>query len=244
MRTVLASDDAGGMYRRRKAMVEPVFAQTKHNRKITSFQRRGRSAVRSEWRLITATHNLLKLHKHQIAAAGPEKALAATQGRQTAPRNRPPQTTGEGPPPRTTPSPRPQPFVRHPLRHARALENRRPAAAFGGRDSLDRSNQAASHDCFGTPGVTPTDGATAARLPRGCSTLAPPTGRSALPLARFTPGASRRAAVSPPSTRLLVLVHLGSPNDRAIGRLEPGWLMPGDCCFHLSTLALLALPIA
>jgi hypothetical protein len=31
---------------------------------------RGRSAVRSEWRLITATHNLLKLHKHQIAAAG------------------------------------------------------------------------------------------------------------------------------------------------------------------------------
>jgi hypothetical protein len=26
--------------------------------------------VRSEWRLITATHNLLKLHKHQIAAAG------------------------------------------------------------------------------------------------------------------------------------------------------------------------------
>jgi hypothetical protein len=30
----------------------------------------GRSAARSEWRLITATHNLLKLHTHQIAAAG------------------------------------------------------------------------------------------------------------------------------------------------------------------------------
>ncbi len=51
-------------------MVEPVFAQTKHNRRIDSFRRRGRSAVRSEWRLITATHNLLKLHKHQLAAAG------------------------------------------------------------------------------------------------------------------------------------------------------------------------------
>jgi Transposase DDE domain len=49
-------------------MVEPVFAQTKHNRRIDSFRRRGRSAARSEWRLITATHNLLKLHKHQIAA--------------------------------------------------------------------------------------------------------------------------------------------------------------------------------
>jgi len=29
-------------------MIEPVFAQTKHNRRIDSFQRRGRSAVRSD----------------------------------------------------------------------------------------------------------------------------------------------------------------------------------------------------
>jgi transposase len=70
MRKVLETDYGGGLYRRRKVMVEPVFAQTKHNRRIDQFQRRGRSAVRSEWRLITATHNLLKLHKHQIAAAG------------------------------------------------------------------------------------------------------------------------------------------------------------------------------
>jgi len=46
-----------------------VFAQTKHNRRINQFHRRGRSAALSEWRLITATHNLLKLHKHQIATA-------------------------------------------------------------------------------------------------------------------------------------------------------------------------------
>jgi len=50
-------------------MVEPVFAQTKHKRRINQFLRRGRSAARSEWRLITATHNLLKLHKHQMAVA-------------------------------------------------------------------------------------------------------------------------------------------------------------------------------
>jgi hypothetical protein len=68
MRTVLAGDYGGGLYRKRKAMVEPVFAQTKHNRRINQFQRRGRSAARSEWRLITATHNLLKLHKHHLAA--------------------------------------------------------------------------------------------------------------------------------------------------------------------------------
>jgi transposase len=68
MRNVLAGELGGGLYRKRKAMVEPVFAQTKHNRRINQFQRRGRSAARSEWRLITATHNLMKLHKHHLAA--------------------------------------------------------------------------------------------------------------------------------------------------------------------------------
>jgi DDE family transposase len=50
-------------------MIEPVFGHTKFNRGIDRFQRRGRAAARSEWRLITATHNLLKLHSHQLNAA-------------------------------------------------------------------------------------------------------------------------------------------------------------------------------
>ena len=50
-------------------MIEPVFAHTKFNRRIDRFQRRGRSAARSEWRLITATHNLQKLYRHQQALA-------------------------------------------------------------------------------------------------------------------------------------------------------------------------------
>jgi len=50
------------------ATVEPVFGQMKFNRRFNRFQRRGRSAVRSEWRLAAATHNLLKLHNHRIAA--------------------------------------------------------------------------------------------------------------------------------------------------------------------------------
>jgi transposase len=70
MRRVLATDRGGALYRKRKAMIEPVFANTKFNRRIDRFQRRGRSAARSEWRLITATHNLLKLHKRQLTAAG------------------------------------------------------------------------------------------------------------------------------------------------------------------------------
>lgn len=70
MRRVLQSDHGSALYRKRQATVEPVFGQIKFNRAITRFRRRGRSACRAEWRLITATHNLLKLHNHRIAAAG------------------------------------------------------------------------------------------------------------------------------------------------------------------------------
>ena len=64
MRRVLASERGGELYAKRQGMIEPVFAHTKFNRRMDRFQRRGRSAARSEWRLMTATHNLLKLYKH------------------------------------------------------------------------------------------------------------------------------------------------------------------------------------
>ena len=67
MRAVLASEHGKQLYRRRIQMIEPVFAHTKHNRLISRFHRRGRIAVRTEWRLLMATHNLTKLHRHQRA---------------------------------------------------------------------------------------------------------------------------------------------------------------------------------
>jgi transposase len=69
MRDLLASERGGELYRKRQPMIEPVFAQMKFNRGLDRFRRRGRGAVRTEWRLITATHNLLKLHRHTLAAA-------------------------------------------------------------------------------------------------------------------------------------------------------------------------------
>ena len=69
MRTILNSARGKELYRRRIQMIEPVFAHTKHNRLITRFHRKGRVAVRTEWRLLMATHNLTKLHRHQLAAA-------------------------------------------------------------------------------------------------------------------------------------------------------------------------------
>ena len=69
MRRVLSSELGQQLYRKRQALVEPGFADLKFNRKIDRFHRRGRSAASSEWRLLNATQNLLKLHRHQLAFA-------------------------------------------------------------------------------------------------------------------------------------------------------------------------------
>ncbi len=65
MRERLAEPEPRARYRRRQAIVEPVFGQIK-NRITDRFRLRGLPAVRSELTLIAVAHNLLKLH----AAAG------------------------------------------------------------------------------------------------------------------------------------------------------------------------------
>lgn len=67
MRRVLTTELGDALYRLRKQTVEPVIGHTKHNRGFNRFHRRGRKAVRTEWRLQMMTHNLTKLHNHQIA---------------------------------------------------------------------------------------------------------------------------------------------------------------------------------
>jgi transposase len=69
MREKLSTDRGRELYAQRKVTIEPVFGQIKYNRRIDRFMRRGRAAAQSEWRLVTATHNLLKLHSHWIATA-------------------------------------------------------------------------------------------------------------------------------------------------------------------------------
>ena len=69
MRRVLATDHGKALYKQRAQLIEPIFGNTKHNRGFTRFARRGRSAARTEWRLMASTHNLLKLHQHFTAPA-------------------------------------------------------------------------------------------------------------------------------------------------------------------------------
>ena len=67
MRRKLTSERGRKLYAQRKITVEPVYGQIKYNRHIDRFMRRGRAAAQSEWRLVAATHNILKLHRHWIA---------------------------------------------------------------------------------------------------------------------------------------------------------------------------------
>jgi hypothetical protein len=69
MRRLIATEQGGALHSQRQWMVEPVLAQIKTNRRIDRFKRRGPAAAQSEWRLIAATHNLLKLHRHSSQTA-------------------------------------------------------------------------------------------------------------------------------------------------------------------------------
>jgi transposase len=66
---VLGTPEGKALYRRRQQLVEPVFANTKVIRRADRFLRRGLVACQAEWRLIAATHNLLKLWRAGLATA-------------------------------------------------------------------------------------------------------------------------------------------------------------------------------
>jgi len=63
MREKLRSAEGRAVYKMRKAVVEPVFGQIKEARGFRRFLLRGLEKVRAEWKLICATHNLLKLFR-------------------------------------------------------------------------------------------------------------------------------------------------------------------------------------
>lgn len=63
MKRKLMSKAAQGIYARRKSIVEPVFGQIKQAQGFRQFLLRGVGKVRSEWALVCATHNMLKLYR-------------------------------------------------------------------------------------------------------------------------------------------------------------------------------------
>ncbi len=71
MKQKLKTEAGRALYKMRKAIVEPVFGQIKAARAIRAFLLRGIEKVSAEWKLICATHNLLKLFR---AARKPQAA--------------------------------------------------------------------------------------------------------------------------------------------------------------------------
>jgi len=63
MNARLADEQVAARYAKRKQTIEPVFGNIKENQGYRRFHRRGLGAVTSEWRLICAAHNLLKLNR-------------------------------------------------------------------------------------------------------------------------------------------------------------------------------------
>jgi len=66
MERKLLTKRGSSLYKLRGQTVEPVFGQIK-SRGCDIFMRRGTQAVRSEWKLICATHNLLKLFRSGVS---------------------------------------------------------------------------------------------------------------------------------------------------------------------------------
>src|SRR5436305_8909206 len=63
MKQKLKSEAGRELYRKRKAIVEPVFGQIKEWRDFRRFLLRGLCKVRAEWKLLCLSHNLLKLFR-------------------------------------------------------------------------------------------------------------------------------------------------------------------------------------
>jgi transposase len=63
MRAKLRTALGDAIYRRRKAIIEPIFAYIKDRRGFRRFSFRGLTNVRAEWSMICLTHNLLKLYR-------------------------------------------------------------------------------------------------------------------------------------------------------------------------------------
>jgi hypothetical protein len=58
---VKVSPRGRGLYSRRIATVEPVFANLRHNKRLNRFTLRGQAKVSTQWQLFCLVHNIEKL---------------------------------------------------------------------------------------------------------------------------------------------------------------------------------------
>ncbi len=76
MRQKIDRPEARRLYGRRLAIVEPVFANLRHNKRLDRFTYRGQAKVNLQWLLYCLVHNLEKL-AHQSKTYGRKRPLCA-----------------------------------------------------------------------------------------------------------------------------------------------------------------------
>jgi transposase len=67
MRQAIDSPKGRQLYSQRIGTVEPVFANMRHNKRLTRFNHRGREKVNTQWNLYCMVHNIEKLAKNGYA---------------------------------------------------------------------------------------------------------------------------------------------------------------------------------
>ena len=68
MKRRIDSEEGRQQYGRRLAIVEPVFGNITHNKKLKRFSLRGAAKVNIQWKLYCIVHNLLKIHRYGVMA--------------------------------------------------------------------------------------------------------------------------------------------------------------------------------
>lgn len=66
MRQAIDSPKGRQLYSQRFGTVEPVFANLRHNKRLTRFNHRGREKVNTQWNLYCMVHNIEKLSKTSL----------------------------------------------------------------------------------------------------------------------------------------------------------------------------------
>ena len=64
MKQAIDSDRGRKLYGRRLAIVEPVFANLRHNKRLDRFTLRTQPKVNTQWNLYCLVHNIEKLAHH------------------------------------------------------------------------------------------------------------------------------------------------------------------------------------
>jgi hypothetical protein len=66
MRQAIDSPRGRQLYRQRIGTVEPVFANIRHNKRLTRLNHRGHAKVNTQWNLYCMVHNIEKLAKTDL----------------------------------------------------------------------------------------------------------------------------------------------------------------------------------